>query len=81
MYNWSFVRLPFRVSFLTYHGVRQFLILFFLLAFRVCPLNLIEASCTKGTNVPVQIVLDWESSWGGVYGWGGRGLEGSVVVL
>ncbi len=69
MYNWSFVRLPYCVSFLRFCGVFE----------TVphpplppsCTLSLSnqshdEASCIKGgANVPVQIALDWESSRGG----------------
>lgn len=46
------------------------LLLFLLFAFQDCPLNLIEASCTKGgwdgVVVVVVVVLGW-GGWGGVW--------------
>lgn len=67
MYNWSFVSLPYCVSFLTIHGVwDSFSSSSSSLHSESVHSILLKTPVQKGTNVPVQIVLNWESSWGSV---------------
>lgn len=67
MYNWSFVSLPYCVSFLTIHGVwDSFSSSSSSLHSESVHSILLKTPAQKGTNVPVQIVLNWESSWGSV---------------
>lgn len=69
-----------------------FILLFFLLAFQDCPLNLIEASCTEGgrdggagRGTFMSLLSNVESSWVGVGrlipGRGGVVGGGVVVVV
>lgn len=65
MYDWSFVRLPYRVFFLIFDDSSSSSSL------RSESLTLNETSCLRGTNVPVSIGLNW----------GERDFSGSEEVL